>query len=347
MVLGCGDEIEDKMNLPLIGITMGDPVGIGPEIIIKALSKPDIYHMCRPLIIGDETALDIALDILDSHLKIRVTEDMGREKYQPGWINLYRVSQISPEGLSFGQPTGESSRYMVTYIKEGTRLALEGKISALVTCAINKEAMNLAGFGYSGHTELLAALTGAKQYAMMFVSPSLRVVLVTIHCALCEVVKRLTAHTILLKIKITHQALRDYFGIKDPKIAVAALNPHGGEGGLFGKEEERVITPAIQKAKKMGIHAIGPLPPDSLFHQAIKGIYDVVVCMYHDQGLIPIKLLHFFEAVNVTLGLPIIRTSVAHGTAYDIAGKGIANPSSLISAIRLATKMAICQGRMW
>ena len=332
------------MGLPLIGITMGDPVGIGPEIIIKALSKQDIHHMCQPLIIGDETALNMAINILGSHLKIRVTEDIGGEKYEPEWINLYRVSRISPEHLSFGQPTGESSRYMVTYIKEGTRLALEGKISALVTCPINKEAMNLAGFGYSGHTELLAELTGAREYAMMFVSPSLRVVLVTIHCALCEVVKRLTAKAILSKIKITHQALKDYFRIKNPKIAVAALNPHGGEGGLFGKEEERIIRPAIQQANKMGIDTIGPLPSDSLFHQAIKGIYDVVVCMYHDQGLIPIKLLHFFEAVNVTLGLPIIRTSVDHGTAYDIAGKGIANPSSLISAVRLATNMVYGKG---
>jgi len=328
------------MSLPLIAITMGDPVGIGPEIIVKALSKQDIYHMCRPLIIGDETALNTAINILDSRLKIHLMEDIEVEKYGPERINLYKISRISPEHLSFGQPTQESSRYMMKYIKEGAHLALEGKISALVTCPINKEAMNLAGFSYGGHTELLAELTGAKEYAMMFVSPSLKVVLVTIHCALREVVKRLTANAILSKIKIAHQALKDYFGIKNPKIAVAGLNPHGGEEGLFGKEEERIIRPAIRQANKMGIHAIGPLPSDSLFYQAIEGIYDVVVCMYHDQGLIPIKLLHFFEAVNVTLGLPIIRTSVDHGTAYDIAGKGIANPSSLISAITLAANMA-------
>lgn len=327
------------MSLPIIGITMGDPVGIGPEIIVKALSKKDIYGLCRPLVIGDETALHIATHIVQSSVTIRTTQDTLTDKYQFGCINLYRVSQIPSDRLKFGKPTRESSTGMATYIKEAVDLALGGNISALVTSPINKQAMNLAGFSYSGHTEFLAALTGAKDYAMMFVSPSIKVVLVTVHCALCAVSNGLTAEIILSKIRMANGALRDLFGVQHPKVAVAALNPHGGEGGLFGDEEEKIIRPAIQQASKMGIDVVGPLPSDSLFHKAAKGIYDVVVCMYHDQALIPVKLLHFSQATNITLGLPIIRTSVDHGTAYDIAGRGMADQSSLIYAIKLAVQM--------
>ncbi len=327
------------MSLPIIGITMGDPVGIGPEIIVKALSKRHIYGFCRPLVIGDGTALHIATNIVRSSVTIHVTQDTLKDQYQFGCINLYKVSQIPSDRLKFGRPTRESSTSMVTYIKEAVHLALEGNISALVTSPINKEAMNMAGFSYSGHTEFLAALTGAKDYAMMFASPSIKVVLVTAHCALCAVSSGLTAEIILSKIRMANNAMKDLFGIQRPKIAVAALNPHGGEGGLFGDEEEKIIMPAVQQASKIGMDVIGPLPSDSLFHKAAKGIYDVAVCMYHDQALIPIKLLHFSQAANITVGLPIIRTSVDHGTAYDIAGKGVADPSSLVYAIKLAVQM--------
>lgn len=331
---------ERTMDLPIIGVTMGDPVGIGPEIIVKALAHQDIYSLCRPLIIGDESALNLAINLIRSPVKISITEEAEKGRYGPECLNICSISGLPPDQLHFGQPTRESGTAMVRYIKEATRLALEGKISALVTAPINKLAMNLAGFRYSGHTELLAELTGVKDCVMMFASPSLKVALVTTHCALREVSSRLTVDSIISKIGIVNEALKACFGIKYPKMAVAALNPHAGEGGLFGPEEEEVIRPAIHLVKEMGMDTTGPLPSDTLFHQAVEGIYDVVVCMYHDQGLIPIKLLHFFEAVNVTLGLPVIRTSVDHGTAYDIAGKGIANPSSLISAMKLAANMA-------
>jgi len=229
---------------------------------------------------------------------------------------------------------------MYAYIAEAVRLSVRGEVDAITTAPISKKALSDAGYSYPGHTELLAEMTGTNHYAMMLAGEKLKVVPVTIHCALSDVFRLLTADKIVTAIRITHSALQEYFRLPQPRIAVAALNPHAGEGGLFGNEEEKIIVPALDKAHALGIDTAGPLPPDTLFYHAAAGRYDAVVCMYHDQALIPLKLLHFDEAVNVTLGLPIIRTSVDHGTAYDIAGTGRANPASLANALKMAAMMA-------
>ena len=229
---------------------------------------------------------------------------------------------------------------MMAYIKEAVCMAMAGDVDAIVTGPISKEAINRAGYNFHGHTEFLAHLTKTKDYAMMLAGSSLKVILVTIHESIKNVPGLLTTEKVFKTIKITDNTFKRYFGLKKPRIAVAALNPHAGEGGLFGNEEKRIILPAIQKARRLGINASDPLPPDTLFYRAVKNSkFDCVVCMYHDQGLIPLKLLHFENGVNVTLGLPIIRTSVDHGTAYDIAWKGIANPASMKAAIKMAVEM--------
>lgn len=226
------------------------------------------------------------------------------------------------------------------YIAEAVKAATQKKIDAMVTAPINKQSLQEGGFDYPGHTEMLADLTGTRDFVMMLAGEKLRVVLVTIHCGLAQVPLLLNPEIISRTILITHRSLQKHFGLAQPRIGVAGLNPHAGEAGLFGREEQEVIRPAVQAARDQGVDASGPHPPDTLFYQAVKGRFDVVVCMYHDQGLIPLKLLHFDDGVNVTLGLPIIRTSVDHGTAYDIAGKGLACPASLLSAVRVAVQMA-------
>ena len=229
---------------------------------------------------------------------------------------------------------------MVSYITSATDMALQGRIDAMVTCPINKQAMHMAGYFYNGHTELIAEKTKSTDFAMMLAGDKLRVVLVTIHIPLKDVPLVLSKEKILQTIIITGSSLYMRFGIENPRIAVAGLNPHAGEGSMFGDEEERIILPAVNLAKSKGFDVLGPYPPDTIFYHAKKGLYDAVICMYHDQGLIPFKMIHFTDGVNTTLGLPIIRTSVDHGTAYDIAGKGKADPGSLTAAIKMAAEQA-------
>jgi len=244
-----------------------------------------------------------------------------------------------------GRPIPEGGRAMVDWIIRGVKMCRTGQVQAMVTCPINKALMQRAGHLYDGHTQLIAHLTDTPDYVMMLGGDRLRVALVTIHCALRDVSGILNREMIYKTILITARALMNDFGLKTPRLAVAALNPHGGEGGLFGSEEEEIILPAIQRADEEGIHVAGPFPADTLFYKAASGQFDAVVAMYHDQGLIPLKLLHFSDGVNVTLGLPIIRTSVDHGTAYDIAGTGRADSSSLKAAIRMAALMVKERGK--
>ncbi len=324
---------------------MGDPAGVGPEVIVKALSLPGLYRRLRPLVLGDPAVLSRTIKKLKSPLKLQPLsaseiKALPRLSSSPGKIPLLALSNLDPKKVSPGRPGRSSGEVVVKYLKEAVALARKGKIAAVVTAPISKEAMNRAGYRYPGHTELLAELTNTKSYAMMLAGRSLRVVLATIHCPLEEVPKRLSRKGIVKTIELAARSLREFFGIARPRIGVAALNPHAGEAGLMGAEELKVIGPAVRQARQKGIDASGPLPADSLFYFALKGLYDAVVCMYHDQGLIPLKLLHFTDAVNVTLGLPIIRTSVDHGTAYGIAGKGIADPASMIAALKLAAQMA-------
>ena len=327
-------------TLPIIGITMGDPVGIGPEILVKALNDFTLYALCKPVIIGDSHIIKQALKLLNFCNAINIIDDPKKGKYQFNTLDIIDISNIDMECSHLLQPTIETGTAMQDYIIKGIDLALNNSISGLVTCPITKTALKLAGSQFHGHTELLAHRTKTKDYAMMLAGRNLKVVLVTIHIPLSRVSVSITMENIIKKIKLTHTSLKERFNIKAPKIAVAGLNPHAGEASMFGQEEEDIIAPAVRLAKKQGLNAFGPLPPDTVFYQAVNGKYDAVICMYHDQGLIAFKLIHFKDGVNTTLGLPIIRTSVDHGTAYDIAWQGIADPSSLTEAIKMAALQA-------
>lgn len=325
--------------LPVIAITMGCPVGIGPEIIVRALADKDIFKCCRPVIIGDKHIMQRALRITGITLGLESLKSINPREIRTETAYLLETSELDPAESCFGRPTPETGRAMVEYIEKATELAISGLIQAIVTSPINKAAMHMAGYNYPGHTELLAEKTGTVHYAMMLAGETLRVVPVTIHVALRDVPSRLTQDGIVRNIKVTFEGLRRHFGLRAPRLAVCALNPHAGEGGLFGDEEGRIIGPAVQEARALGIEASGPYSADTIFHRATMGDFDAVLAMYHDQALIPLKLLHFKDGVNITLGLPIIRTSVDHGTAYDLAGTGKADPSSLLAAIRLAARM--------
>ncbi|MFA7061535.1 MAG: 4-hydroxythreonine-4-phosphate dehydrogenase PdxA [Pedobacter sp.] len=326
---------------PLIAITMGDPCGVGPEIIIKALQSPEIPNICMPFVIGDVIAMAHALKVCGSSMRLKeiATPDEAR-KSPVDAIPLLPLSRLDDEDRVYGKPTAASGDAVYSYICKAALLCLDGSVAAMVTAPINKEAMNQAGHDYPGHTELLAELCGTSDYVMMLAGDVLRVSLVTIHEALKDVPGLVSFERVLKTIRVTATGVRRLTGIPQPRLAVLALNPHCGEGGMFGNEERDIIGPAIKAACAEGINAVGPLSADTLFHFARQGAYDGVVAMYHDQGLIPLKMLYFDDAVNVTLGLPIIRTSVDHGTAYDLAGTGTASESSLLAAIRMAAGMA-------
>ncbi len=327
-------------NRPIIGITMGDPVGIGPEIILKTLCEKIIYKTCKPIVLGDIGLLSALSRSLKIDLDILGVKNPKEGHYQLGTLDVISLSDLDLDLLKVARPSRATSRAMVQYITEGIDWTLKGIIQGLTTCPINKMAMNKAGFAFEGHTQLLAERTKTSDYVMMLAGDKLRVALVTIHIALSDVSRKLTIDKIFQTIKVTQSALKDSFGISKPRLVVAALNPHGGEEGLFGREETTTILPAIEQASRDGIDVAGPYPADALFYQALKGKWDVVICMYHDQGLIPFKMVHFADGVNTTLGLPIVRTSVDHGTAYDIAGTGRADPQSLIAAITMAAHQA-------
>jgi 4-hydroxythreonine-4-phosphate dehydrogenase len=325
---------------PLIAITMGDPCGVGPEIIVMALQHPDIAAICTPFVIGDLPALERARAVCGSTLNIH--EIAGPEEagdVPPGTIPLLALSRLSEADLCYGRPTAATGDAVYRYICSAARLCLDGRVAAMVTAPISKAAMNRAGHDYPGHTELLAELCGTDDFVMMLAGDVLRVSLVTIHEALADIPRLITFEQVLSTIRITATGVARLTGKSRPRLAVLALNPHCGEGGMFGSEERETIDPAIQAARTEGIDAVGPLSADTLFHFAQQGAYDGVVAMYHDQGLIPLKMLHFDDGVNITLGLPIIRTSVDHGTAYDLAGTGRASEKSMLAAVRMAVLM--------
>lgn len=326
-------------DLPLIAITMGDPSGIGPEIMVKALAGPEIKKICRPVVFGDPGALRLYLKAGD-RITINELTDFSQTHPLSGQIDVWPLSRLVKQELLPGRPSPAGGQAMVNYIIRAVELAKKGAVAAVVTGPINKALMRQAGYAFAGHTELIAHLTRTKEVVMMLAGARLRVALVTIHCALKDVASHLNQSKIFRTLEITWQALQRDFGLDRPRLAVAALNPHAGEAGLFGLEEQEYIRPAVEKAQKQGMTVEGPFPADTLFYQAVQGRFDAVVAMYHDQGLIPLKLLHFTDGVNITLGLPIIRTSVDHGTAYDIAGKGVADAHSLIAAVKLAVQMA-------
>ncbi|MBQ1366488.1 MAG: 4-hydroxythreonine-4-phosphate dehydrogenase PdxA [Firmicutes bacterium] len=347
---------------PIVGITMGDPAGNGPEITVKALAHADIYDRCRPIVVGDVKMIEQAKEFVGMPgIVIHKCDQVSDALFTPGIIDVLHLNLIEDVStFEIGKVSIEGGNAAFQCVKKVIELALAGEVDATCTNALNKEAMNKAlefykgekSDGYThfdGHTEIYATYTNTKKYTMMLAHHDLRVVHVSTHVSLREACDRVKKARVLEVIRIAYDACRD-MGIIEPKIAVAGLNPHCGENGLFGREEIEEISPAIAAAKEEGINAIGPIPPDSVFSEALGGWYDIVVCMYHDQGHIPLKTVGFVydrekqtwkavEGVNVTLGLPIIRTSVDHGTGFALAGKGTSNELSLVNAIDYAIMM--------
>lgn len=324
---------------PTIGITMGDPAGIGAEVIVKALADESLRERACYIVYGLHEQISYAADLaeLEPYWRRRPHEEA---KSANGQVVVADFDELALEGRPQRKATIDQGRASLRFLDEAIDDARRGRIDALVTGPINKTAWKLAGCDYPGHTELLAARFKTRRVTMMFTGGPLRVALASVHHPLFELRNLFTIGLVFQPIDLMHDALRNWFGIAEPKIAVAALNPHAGEGGRFGDEETRVIEPAIDMARHAGILASGPFPADTLFWRAAQGEFDGVVAMYHDQALIPVKLLAFDRAVNVTLGLPIIRTSVDHGTAYDIVGKNEADPGSMKAAIKLAVELA-------
>jgi 4-hydroxythreonine-4-phosphate dehydrogenase len=339
------------MNLPLIGISVGDPAGIGPEITARALALREIYDLCRPLVVAETEMMKKAIQFSKLNLKTHTVSFPKEGLYQFGTIDLLDLKNVDGKSVRHKTISAEYGRASFEYVKKVIELAMAKEIDATVTGPISKEAINLAGFHYSGHTEIYADLTRTKDYAMMLAHDQFRVIHVSTHVSLREACDRVKKERVYRVIMLGYDAVKR-LGVENPKIAVAGLNPHAGEEGLFGREEIEEIEPAIRQAKKDGLNVEGPIPPDTVFSKMQGGQYDLVVVMYHDQGHIPTKLIGFqyddktktwgsMSGVNITCGLPIIRVSVDHGTAFGKAGEGRANPESMIQAIKIAAKLAV------
>ena len=324
---------------PLLGITMGDVCGIGPEVIVKALSHPDVYAFCRPLVIGDPNVLSANLAHSNCRLEVRIVDGPESGGCRFGQIDLWAPVDVEPVQIETGRVCPEAGRAAVEWVDRAADLAASGRIDGIVTAPLNKEAMNRAGFPFAGHTELLADRLGVADVRLMLASDRLNVAHVTGHVALRQVPERVTEERVLDTIRLLHNALAD-MGRLHLRIAVCGLNPHAGESGILGHEDAGLIHPAVQTANAEGMCVSGPLPADTVFLKAYNGDFDGVVAMYHDQGHAPVKLVAFHDAVNVTLGLPIVRVSVDHGTAFDIAGKGVANEANMLNTLRLGARLA-------
>ena len=336
--------------LPCLVLTMGDPAGIGPEIIVKALAQKKVHEVSTPVVVGDRICIEDAMQLTHSNLTLRIIDQPENAIHDPNVIQLINLNILNQGEYRLGQVSAMTGEAAFQYIIQAISLAMSNRASAVVTGPINKEAIHLAGHHFSGHTEIFAEYTNTPGYAMMLTCKNLRVVHCTTHISMRKATELISEKRVLETIVLAYRALRD-IGIPNGRIGVAGFNCHASENGLFGDEEGQAIIPAIQQAQSMGINAEGPIPPDTVFVKAIAGQFDIVVAMYHDQGHIPLKLYGFkvdpvtkqFTAVNginVTIGLPIIRTSVDHGTAFDIAGKGIANEDSMIEAIEMAARMS-------
>lgn len=340
------------MKKPIIGITMGDPASIGPEISVMALTDPKVLERCDPLIVGDAAVMEDAVKVVcPGKVQIRAVQKVKEAVFEPGVINVLDLGLVDMDKLVYGQASAMCGEAAFRYVEKVIQLAMDGEIDATVTNALNKAAINMAGHHFAGHTEIYAHYTNTKNYTMMLAHENLRVVHISTHVSLREACDRVKKDRVLSVIRIANDACKA-LGMEKPRVAVAGLNPHSGEGGLFGREEIEEITPAIEEARAMGIDVDGPVPPDTVFSKARGGWYDIVVAMYHDQGHIPLKVTGFVynpekgrwdnvAGVNITLGLPIIRASVDHGTAFGHAHQGLANPISLKNAIDYAAAFAI------
>ncbi|MDE1197200.1 MAG: 4-hydroxythreonine-4-phosphate dehydrogenase PdxA [Pseudomonas sp.] len=329
--------------LPIIGITMGDATGVGPEIIVKSLTHDVVYQQCRPLVIGDAGRLELANEIVKGSARIRRIKEASEAQYQPGVIDCIDLNLI-PADLPFGQLSPIAGDGAYQYIARAVQLAEAGQIDAICTAPLNKEALHAGGHKYPGHTEMLAHLTNVEEVSMMLVAPQLRVIHVTTHIGIIDAIRKIEPGLVQRTIERGNATLIKA-GIAKPRIGVCGINPHAGENGLFGYgEEEEKIIPAVRLLQEQGLDVTGPLPADTLFFRAGRGDFDLVVAMYHDQGHGPVKVLGLEAGVNVTVGLDVIRTSVDHGTAFDIAGKGIADERSLLEALRQGAELATRRG---
>jgi 4-hydroxythreonine-4-phosphate dehydrogenase len=323
----------------IIAIPMGDAAGIGPEITVKALNNPEIYEVCSPLVIGHAKVLEKAMEFSGISLKINEINEPSDGKYEYGTIDVISLDNLDVESLEIGKVQAQCGKAAYEYIETAVQLALDGKVSALATAPINKESLKAANVPFIGHTEILAALTNSDDPLTMFEVKNMRIFFLTRHLSLKDAIAAMTKERVYDYLVRCDKALQR-LGVENPKIAVAALNPHGGENGLFGREEIDEIIPGIQMAVEKGINAVGPVPADSVFHQALHGKYDAVLSLYHDQGHIAAKMTDFERTISITNGLPFLRTSVDHGTAFDIAGKGIAVSISMEECIKVAARYA-------
>jgi 4-phospho-D-threonate 3-dehydrogenase / 4-phospho-D-erythronate 3-dehydrogenase len=326
-------------RLPRIGITMGDPAGIGPEVVLKAVAEEEVRRVCIPVIIGDAQLLSHTartLDLQCGYDIVRFDERLPERISEPVIFHLDNINGHVEPGIE----SGTAGKAAAGYIEAAVKLCAAGDVDAIATAPINKRALFLGGYSFPGHTEFLAHLTSTEEYAMAFVAANLRIVLISTHVPLAEAIRLVERERIIRVVHLAHRELKRW-GIEKPRLAVAALNPHGAEGGLFGVEEASEIVPAVESCDgKDGMDVRGPFSADTIFLRAARGEFDAVIACYHDQAMIPVKCLSFGEAVNVTLGLPFIRTSVDHGTAFDIAGKGLAEHSSMVAAITLAAELS-------
>jgi 4-hydroxythreonine-4-phosphate dehydrogenase len=328
----------DGARRPRVGITMGDPAGIGPEVVLKAVAEREVLDACMPVIVGDAQLLAHTartLDLTCGYDIVRLGEAIPEELSGPVIYHLDNIGTSVQPGVE----SGAAGRAAAEYIEAAVELCGAGAVDAISTAPINKRALFLGGYSFPGHTEFLAHLTGTRDCAMAFVASNLRVVLISTHVPLAEAIRLVEKDRIVRVARLTERELKRW-GIERPRIAVAALNPHGAEGGLFGVEESAEIAPAVEACRELGLEVTGPFSADTVFLRASRGEFDAVVSCYHDQAMIPVKCLSFGEAVNVTLGLPFIRTSVDHGTAFDIAGRGVAEHSSMVAAITLAARLS-------
>ena len=328
---------------PLIAITMGDPCGIGPEVVAKSLAAEEIYDICQPLVVGSAWAMEQAVMLASAPLYVKQVDSPEDAGLMHGTIDVLDIHNLNPKDVTVGQVSPVCGKAAMEWVSKAAELALAGQVKAIATASINKEAASLAGYSAIGHMELLQEVSGAKDVATILISGLLRVVHLTTHRSLRQACDYVTSDNILAKLVLTQRSF-EAWGMPNPRIGVAALNPHASDGRLLGDEEAEEIGPAIEEAKRKGINAYGPIPADVVFHQAIQGMYDVTLAMYHDQGHIPVKVHGFELSITANLGLPFVRTSVDHGTAFDIAGKGVADHRSMREAIKLAVSLSTGKG---
>lgn len=327
------------MSKPKIGITMGDAAGIGPEIIVKTLNERKVYKWCSPIVLGDVKVMQIALRSTGLNLKIHPVKEISKAQFEYGTVDVLDFNNIDIDRLKMGRVSEMCGKAAVVYTQEAAKMAMNKQIQAMVSAPLNKESMRKAGYHYSSQTNIIGELTSSENYSLMSIFNHLRVLTVTSHIPLRKVCELITKKRVLDTIILANSSMKTLFRVTQPKIGISALNPHAGEGGIFGKEEIEEIMPAVRKANSLGIKARGPIPADTIFVKARRGEFDIVVALYHDQAFIPVKVLGFGRIVTVVAGVPVIRTSVAHGTAFDIAGKNLADHRNFLQAVKLAADL--------